>query len=173
MATLAATLPFVLGGDPPTTSPTVPVPPVPAVPLGINLTEAIASVVDLPRDLSVQNQGDLYFPNGDVLHVFGIEAIGQQLELAFAYWKGEWFASLDSGFDFYGLVLVENPDLEAIRTEATTTALSVPGVTSIETLELDLDRQSRTLTLEIEVNSDLGLVRRSIVLAPPSPSGVQ
>lgn len=116
----------------------------------------------LPRDLALDADGDLDFSSGDIRLTSETEAIEQALDIAYGMVKGEWFLNLDAGFDLFGVLLTDHPSQTLINEEVRRVALSVPGVTGITNLSVDIDRPSRSADIDLVATSDFGVIRRSI-----------
>ena len=98
-------------------------------------------------DLALDSDGDLLFINGELQLVRGDDAIVQQLTIRMKFFLGEWFLDTRLGIPYFQEILVKNADLTRVRGIYRQTILTTPGISSIETFDLEFDGATRKLTV--------------------------
>lgn len=94
--------------------------------------------------------------SGDLQWITGAEAIAQHARIRLRFFLGEWFLNENEGFPYWERVLVHHPDVVALTEAYRRTVAETPGMASVEKCELTFDRQSRTLTADIEATTTDG-----------------
>lgn len=101
-------------------------------------------LLDRDGDLKVSETGDISLT----------ESVRQAIRIRLLWFLGEWRLGPLAGLDYWGTVLVKNPNLvkiwQAIRDEI----LSVNEVTAVKDLQLVHDVQARTLAVRYEAVTD-------------------
>jgi hypothetical protein len=92
-------------------------------------------------------QPTLTVRNGEIVLVTGEEAIEQQLRLRLKFFLGEFFLDELQGIPYYREVFIKNPNLQLLRSIFTQAILSTPRIASVDSLELSIDGETRTLNL--------------------------
>lgn len=100
----------------------------------------------------------------DLKPVYGIESIKQAVFLSIRLFLADWFLDLDLGTDYYGQILVKNPNLVAVKEIFKQRILAVQGVTSVLFLRLNLDRIHRVLSVDFSAQTNLGLLEGSVIV---------
>lgn len=103
---------------------------------------------------------------GDLQWISGGEAIAQHARIRLRFFLGEWFLDETEGFPYWERVLVHNPDLVALTEAYRQTVAETPGMASVEKCELTFDRQSRTLTPDIEATTTDGTLLTATDFVP-------
>jgi hypothetical protein len=80
----------------------------------------------------------------------GAEAVAQRVRVRFRWFLGEWFLDQRQGVPYYRDILVKNPDRILITFIFRQVLLGTPGVKSVANFRADLDRATRTLTVDFE-----------------------
>jgi hypothetical protein len=96
--------------------------------------------------------------DSDQQMVYGADGIASDLKAAWGEVQGEWFLNLGEGVDYYGLVFVKNPNLNAIRQEFIRVAMTVTGVVQVRSFDPQVDTATRSMSASYEVECDTGLV---------------
>jgi hypothetical protein len=128
---------------------------------------AIAAAVsaDVPIDFLQDANGDLDLTTGDLQFATGIAGVGaaqlQNLQMAL----GEYFLDLSAGLDYFGSILVKNPNLMLIRRLVAEQLADVPFVTQVDRVALSLASDTRTLTATCSSSCDFGTVAIDAALA--------
>jgi hypothetical protein len=93
---------------------------------------------------------------GDLQWITGGEAIAQHARIRVREVLGEWFLDEREGFPYWEDVLVHHPNVTAITEAYRRTIAETPGMASVDRCELTFDRQTRTLTPDIEATTSDG-----------------
>jgi hypothetical protein len=92
---------------------------------------------------------DLVFQNGDFVIVRGPAARKQRIDIALRHIQGEWYYDANAGTDYFGKILGKSRDLTR-RAELRRRILGVPGVVSVQSMQLQLDPKTRRMSGTIE-----------------------
>ncbi|KUE88877.1 hypothetical protein ASL20_09635 [Cupriavidus necator] len=109
------------------------------------------------RDLDLSDGGDLSL-------VDGAERIAQQIEVTLRAFLGEWFLDVSFGVPYLNKVLVKGPDRAQLEAIFRARIGDVPGVTSVQRIDLLIDHAGRALAIEFEADTTEGLVARRFYL---------
>lgn len=108
-------------------------------------------------DLALATNGhDLIIANGDLVIADGQDAIAQQLEIRLRFWFGEWFRDRQEGIDFLTFILVKNPQESIIVTLLAKVIRGTPGIVNLNTIVLNYDGSTRTMTVTFTCTCDTG-----------------
>lgn len=110
------------------------------------------------------NSNDLVIRDGDIFLIDNAERVAQQILITLRFWYGEWFLNTTEGVPYLEYILVKNPNLAHVRQILTEAIESVPGVVSLDSMDIDFDRQGRTLAVEYSATTDFGLLTRREIL---------
>jgi hypothetical protein len=110
------------------------------------------------------NSNDLIVKDGDLMLIDNAERVAQQILITIRFWYGEWFLNTTEGVPYLEYILVKNPNLAHVRQILTEAIESVPGVVSLDSMEINFDRQGRTLAVDYSVTTGFGLLTRREVL---------
>lgn len=116
------------------------------------------------RDLLLDADGDFAIQSGDLVLVAGAAAIVQAVRIRLQFFKGEWYLDLAAGLPYYQSIFVKNPNVGVLQGIFRDEILNTPGVSSVESLTLNLDRQTRKLTVQYTASTDVGLIGSTEVL---------
>lgn len=108
-------------------------------------------------DIALAADGDLDFSNRELHLVDGDDAIVQHCAFRLRFVRGEFFLNDEIGTPYFDTILVKNPDLVAVRVILRQVMLETPGVKSVDTLVLALDRATRRATVSARMTKDDGL----------------
>ncbi|WP_240415034.1 DUF2634 domain-containing protein [Paenibacillus periandrae] len=100
--------------------------------------------------------GDLVFTNGTMQLVDGNEEIAQAVRIELLTFKKEWFLDSRMGVDYYGVILMKQPNYEAIRAELVQAILREPRIRSVDSLDVDFDRAARNLKVTFKATTRSG-----------------
>lgn len=75
--------------------------------------------------------------------------------------EGGWFLNIEMGVDWLGNVLVKNPDLGAIRAELVAVIVGTDGVDELLALDIDLNLETRQLTVSFTARTRDGVIDTS------------
>ena len=107
---------------------------------------------------------DIVIKDGDFLLINNAERIAQQIKVTILEWLGEWFLDVRDGVPYREQILVKNPNLNHIKSILSKKLIGVNGVDKVKSLNLDLNKQERILTVDFEVLTRYGLITRREVL---------
>lgn len=102
--------------------------------------------------------GDLALEAGQVVIIEGVQAVAQAVRMRLQFILGEWYLNQELGIDYFGEVLVAQPNMGRIRELFRREILATRGVARIISLGLSFDRTARHLTITTEILADDGLV---------------
>lgn len=102
--------------------------------------------------------------------VIGMDGIASDVKARWQQVKGEWWLNLEEGVDWYGLVFVKHPDMQAIREEFIRVALTAPGCVEVVQFDPELNTTTRTLSVTYALRGDTGQIFGPVT-ATLSPNG--
>ncbi len=108
--------------------------------------------------------GDLVVKDGDLMIVDNAERVAQQILITLRFWLGEWFLNTTDGVPYFEYILVKNPNEAHIKQIFREKIMNVKGVSKVNSIDLNLDRINRRLSVEYEATTEYGLVTRREVL---------
>lgn len=115
-------------------------------------------MADDVRDLKLDAFGDLVVENGDLALVGGLDALRQDAETRLKLVLSEWFLAVSKGVDWFGEILVKNPNMARVEAIFRQELLDTPGITGVLEMPLSFDHASRALSGSFRATSDLGEV---------------
>lgn len=108
-------------------------------------------------DLLLGTDNDLTTVNGDLVLSSEADAVAQACRNRCLFFKGEWFADEDVGLlSFTDMLGKKNPNLNVIRSAFRTALLGVPGVDSVESVQVEIDA-NRNCNVTWRVIADSGV----------------
>jgi hypothetical protein len=109
-------------------------------------------------DLKLDATGDLDLTDNEFSLVTGAEAVAQDVRSRLLFFLGEWFLDTRLGVDWFGTVLVKNPNWPAIHAMFRKVIRETPGVREVTHLTFDFNAGTRTLVMDArgELEDDLG-----------------
>jgi len=113
---------------------------------------------------------DLVFRESHIGHhsiwpMEGADRVAQQVKITLLAFLGEWFLDNRFGIPYLEDILVKNPRISSVESILRSRIAAVPDVRRVEFLTLDFNRQRRELIVDFAANTELGLIRDSIVLS--------
>lgn len=102
------------------------------------------------NDIQMTRSGDIALSRYDILTTDSIE---QAILIRLRWFLAEWVYDTSLGVDWFGKVLIKNPNSLLIRRMIEDTILSVDGVNSVENLTLTLDKTTRVATISFTVHT--------------------
>ena len=109
--------------------------------------------------------GDYVVVAGELVFVDGAEYIAQSLQERFRFFMGEYKYDVNFGMPYFQQILIKGFNANIIRGAFTNMALSCPGVSAVKSLTLDFNHSARSMAVNIEVQSDVGLLPISFSIA--------
>lgn len=107
-------------------------------------------------DLKLDASGDLAIEGGDARIVSGVDEIAQSLRIRLRLFKGEWFLNNELGTDYYGRILLKNPDLAVVAAELQAVILGTVGVTRLTEYSQAFNTAARGLAVTFTVETESG-----------------
>lgn len=92
-------------------------------------------------DLKITSAGDLHID--DVGDVEMTDSIRQAVLIRLRWFADEWRLGQGLGFPYFEEVLVKNPNIVKIKYLIRDEVMSVDGVTSVESVDIDVDSKTR------------------------------
>lgn len=117
-------------------------------------------MVDIALDLTPGSPtfGDLLIVNGDLVLVDGAQAVLQDLLQRLSTYLGEWFLDNTLGIDYYGQILVKNPDQAKIDALIINTILATKGILQLNSYSFTPNFVTRVLNISFSAMSTSGPV---------------
>ena len=101
--------------------------------------------------------GDIQLEDGQIKTISDrLESIRQKATVALNTFEGEWFLDVNFGVPYREEILIKNPSVSRISAVLRDTLESVNGVTTVTELSISIDRATRTLSAEFELNIETG-----------------
>lgn len=91
--------------------------------------------------------GDLSIVDGDLALVRRGDAVAQHLSQRLKLLLSEWFLDESAGVPYFDLIFVKNPDPTVVDSVLKSVILETPGITKLLEFSLDLDPDTRLLTV--------------------------
>ncbi len=101
-------------------------------------------LLDSDGNLKVSESGDIYLT----------KSVRQAIRIRLKWFLSEWRIGPKLGLDYWGTVLVKNPNFVKIRQMIRNEILSVDEVTAVNDVKLVLDSNSRHLSVSYEAVTD-------------------
>lgn len=111
----------------------------------------------VPIDLLLDADGDIDVSAGDLAFALGAAGVVQACESALSLVLAEWFLDLAQGVDYFGKVLVKNPNLLVVNGLIRAALLAVPFVNEVVSLGVGFAGDTRTLSITWRVSTDFGV----------------
>jgi len=109
-------------------------------------------LLDPGGDLKVSETGDISLT----------QSVRQAIRIRLLWFLGEWRLGPLVGLDYWGTVLVKNPNMVKIRQAIRNEILSVEEVTAVNDVQLLHDKKARTLTVRYEAVTDEETIRDEV-----------
>lgn len=102
------------------------------------------------------DDGDLVVQNGSLLRVSGRDAIAQDIVCRLRFVRGEWYQNQNDGTPWFEDIFGDGFSEPVARAILSRVVRETPGVVSLDTLTLDQDASTRTLTADIAATTQDG-----------------
>lgn len=109
----------------------------------------------LTHDLLLASDGAL---------IEGPQRITQQIKCTLLTLYGEWFLDTTFGVPYFESVMVKNPNRSEIEAILKDRIIDVPGVSGVQQMTMQIDREARTLRVDFVAATDYGDLPISIPL---------
>lgn len=114
------------------------------------------------RSFLLTATGDIDISAGTLQFVAGLDAMKQAVRSSLMLFLGEWFLNTDEGTAWKQSILVKNPNLPLVKSLIRARISRVPGILSVDSLDLTFDASARTLTVDFSATCDFGVFDDSI-----------
>jgi len=115
-------------------------------------------------NIKLDANGEIAIENGELVFVTGQEEltqfIGQKLKTFF----GEWFLDLRLGIPYFEVIFQKQPDPAVIDAVYINEITDTPGVTSLREFDANLNKTSRTMSVDFQADTVDGEINFSEVL---------
>jgi hypothetical protein len=95
--------------------------------------------------------------------VRGVDAIAQAVQLRLNFFAAEWVLDTSLGIDFFGKVLVKNPNPATVKSIFTAEALKCKGVAGVESFSFTVDPHTRRGEIKLTIKTDTGQLVELVV----------
>jgi len=102
--------------------------------------------------------GDLAIENDDLVLVDGVDAVAQHVTTSLKTFQGEWFLDTRVGVPYFDRVLGQKPRLAELEQLYREAIIKVPGMLSIEDMNIDFDGTTRLLSVSFRGTCDDGVI---------------
>ena len=103
--------------------------------------------------------GDLLLTEGELtLAPDALTEVRQSIRQALSTYLGEWFMDVKIGVDYFGKILVKNPDMSVVNTILLNTILGVPGVIQVMTYKFTPEFATRKMTVTFTARTTSGII---------------
>jgi hypothetical protein len=102
--------------------------------------------------------GDLAIENDDLVLLDGVDAVAQHVTTSLKTFQGEWFLDTRIGFPYFDRVLGQKPRLNELEQLYREAILAVPGMLTIEDLNIDFDGATRLLSVSFRGTCTDGVI---------------
>lgn len=114
----------------------------------------------MSMDIRIGNDLDIYLNiRNEAEFVDGADRIKQQVGITLRTFIEEWFMDTSFGVPYFERIMVKSPKASVINSVLRTRIKDVPGVTRINTLDLDIDRQARFLAVSADIETTEGMIK--------------
>lgn len=115
----------------------------------------------------VLNPGDnslVLSDTGDFTWFDDAGRVAQQIKIHLNTFMGEWFEDENHGIGYFEYILIKGYRASTIQSYLISKIASIPDVQSVDSLELDIDKQARTLTVTYTATTTLGALSDTVKL---------
>lgn len=99
---------------------------------------------------------DLYFKNGDLVIINEVDYLQQKIGIKLKFFYQEWFLDTTKGIDYFGMVFVKNPNLNAVDNMIKVTILEIEEIIELLKYTSSFNIASRVFNLSFKVNTIYG-----------------
>lgn len=112
-------------------------------------------------DIELRN-GDLYISqSGDITLT---DSIIQKIHIKILWILGEWKWNKEEGIDYFGYVLMKNPDIEMIEGIIREKIFEIEEVVDVLEIEVKVDKKNRRGTISYVVSTEEEKVRGEVAI---------
>lgn len=102
------------------------------------------------NDILMDNKGDIYFANHDILTT---ESIQQAIMIRLRWFFAEWQYGPQYGVDYFGKVFIKNPNRTIVLSMIAEQVRGVEGVKSVSDLSMQINRETRAAIIQFKVTT--------------------
>lgn len=113
-------------------------------------------LVPIARELALDEAGDLRLTNGDIVIIEGPEALAQRIQTRLRLFRGEWVHDQSRGIPWLQDLLDRGVSERTLMQILRRAILATPGVASIVSLDVRIDRTTRAATITGKVAPEVG-----------------
>lgn len=113
-------------------------------------------------DILLDENGDIRFNEYDDATL--AESVIQAVNVRLKWFAGEWPFDTSRGFDWFGDVFVKEPDEDVIARSIRSEIADVDGITSVESVDIDVDNRTRSATISWVAKSNEETLKSEVVL---------
>lgn len=110
----------------------------------------------MPISFEVDGDWVLNDTGTDIVLVTGVDQLQQAIQIGIEIIAPFYQFDVEAGIPYFSDVFGENPDISAIRTILEDFMLSFALVSSVDRLELTLDKTTRTLNVDYVITTNTG-----------------
>lgn len=123
----------------------------------VTFADSTANAVPNNRDLAFdKTTGKFKLVNGNWSFTQGADAIRQGIEIRLQFFLGEWFLDVTKGIAYYQQVFAKNPSVPVVRAMLREKILEAPGVRTVTSLEVALNKSTRKMSVAWTADTDAG-----------------
>lgn len=100
---------------------------------------------------------DIYISNGNLELINGVDQIVQNIDVRLRFFLQEYFLDQTIGVPWFQEILRRNINIDQIESRLKLEILNTDGVTGIETFSVDFERFTRSLIINFNAVTSLGL----------------
>lgn len=116
-------------------------------------------------NLALDSNHDIFLTDsGQLSTVSDSDELTQRVQTRLLTFLGEWWLDIDLGVPYFQQLLGFKPDLTRARGIFNAAILAVPGITSVDRLELSFDNPTRLLRVQFEASGELGTASGEVTI---------
>lgn len=100
-------------------------------------------------DIKLDAFGDIDLTGDQFSLVDGDDAIKQQLSIRYQFIRGEWDNDTRIGIPYFEEIWIKNPDYNVIRGLFRQATVTTPGIDTVNTLSITVDKTTRTASISL------------------------
>lgn len=113
----------------------------------------------LDMDINSAHYGDLLLTDGDLsLTTTSQQELRQTIKTTLSTYLGEWFMGTTVGIDYFGQILVKNPDMGAVNAMILGAILDIPGIVQVTSYRFVPDYRTRKLSITFTARTTTGII---------------
>ena len=109
-------------------------------------------------NIALTSSNDLDLVGHRVKITTGEEAIEQNLRVRLRFFLGEWFLDASQGIPYFRVIFIKSPIMLLVRSLFRQAILSTTGISTVDSLDLELDKAARELSVSFRATMNTGAV---------------